>query len=210
MCGGFKVKRWDQGGWAELLTMPEDRGVGNLCVGASTRHWTQDSLPGTSLPRENSSRHNQDGVGKRGQIIQREALPSVTWPYSLHSQRFLALCTFFFIVIKFISNKINYHFNHHRHPPPDLSIPLIHKHILHTNSGGLMSGDPPRDPCLVDDLKSQLQRPGSGLPLTVSLSPSWLCSNRLTALFRTCYEWMVPPTQFTCWYLKDLYLKIWW
>lgn len=46
---------------------------------------------------ENSSRHNQDGVGKRGQIIQREAMPSVSWPYSLHSQRFLALCTFFLL-----------------------------------------------------------------------------------------------------------------
>lgn len=88
-----------------------------------------------------------------------------------------------------MSNKIDYHFNHHRHPSPDLSIPLIQKHIVHTHSGGLILGDPPRDPCLVDDLKSRLRAASHCLTLTQLTVRIAL----LRYLGPVMNEWCPPP-----------------
>ena len=73
----LRVGRWEQGGWATQDTRRV--GVGNRCHSTSSCHWTCDKIQGTSL-RENSSSHEQERVGKGGQIRELETMPCVSYP----------------------------------------------------------------------------------------------------------------------------------
>ena len=83
----LRVGCWEQGGWA---THDARRaGVGNLCHSTSSCHWTHDKTQGSSL-RENSSSHEQERLGKRGQIRELETMPCVIYPVPSCSQGFCA------------------------------------------------------------------------------------------------------------------------
>lgn len=85
----LRVGRWEQRGWD---THDARRvGVGNPCHSTSACHWTHDKTQGTSIS-ENPSSHEQESLGKGGQIRELEATPCVICPVLSCSQRFVLVC----------------------------------------------------------------------------------------------------------------------